>query len=101
MILRASCTALGIVTTTAGVARELLGAAAHPSLTSVRAAIIVVVEERVLAIVDSAHQASLALLVAVAVTFTKFTRISSSAVCAPLVGSFELLTWFTWTFRRP
>ena len=39
-----------------------------PHLTSVRAAIIVVVEERVLAIVDSAHQASLALLVAVAVT---------------------------------
>ena len=39
-----------------------------PHLTSVRAAIIVVVEERVLAVVDSAHQASLALLVAVAVT---------------------------------
>ena len=39
-----------------------------PHLTSVRAAIIVFVEERVLAVVDSAHQASLALLVAVAVT---------------------------------
>ena len=31
-------------------------------------------------------------------TFTKFTRISSSAVCAPLVGSFELLAWFTFGF---
>ena len=39
-----------------------------PHLTSVRAAIIVVVEERVLAVVDSAHQAPFALLVAVAVT---------------------------------
>ena len=39
-----------------------------PHLASVRAAIIVVVEERVQAIVDSAHQVSVALLVAVAVT---------------------------------
>ena len=39
-----------------------------PHLTSVRAAIIVFVEERVLAIVNSAHQAPFALLVAVAVT---------------------------------
>merc|ERR1719204_1152084 len=101
MILRASCTALAKVFTSPGLTGELIGTAAHPGLTSVRAAIILFVEERVLAIVDPAHQAPFALLVAVAVTFTKFTGISSSAVCAPLVGSFERLAWFTWTFCRP